>query len=260
MSTSASTELREQKAQYVNVDPRPLEDGDFAVVALESLAGVEGEPVKQDEMVLEIGGADTLPGLHREPARPVARRRKGIRRHLSGGLRLRAPGRQDGALPRHGEGRPPEGIAGAERRVRAGPGRLPQRGRIARGAPQVHLRASASTRRSRRPRTRSSTSWWTRTISRCPKSSSSGRSGIAWSRACAPWRREGVDPRSIKLDWEKVKETQREKALREVKASLLLSPDRGAGSHRRHARRSGSGGGAAGPAAAGAGRGRADAV
>jgi len=34
---------------------------------------------------------------------------------------------------------------------------------------------------------------------------------------------EGVDPRSIKLDWAKVKETQREKALREVKASMLLS-------------------------------------
>src|SRR5262249_58280750 len=28
-------ELREQKAQYVNVDPRPLVDGDHAVVALE---------------------------------------------------------------------------------------------------------------------------------------------------------------------------------------------------------------------------------
>jgi trigger factor len=34
---------------------------------------------------------------------------------------------------------------------------------------------------------------------------------------------EGIDPRSIKLDWEKVKATQRDKALREVKASMLLS-------------------------------------
>ena len=34
---------------------------------------------------------------------------------------------------------------------------------------------------------------------------------------------EGVDPKSIKLDWEKVRETQRDKALREVKASLLLT-------------------------------------
>ena len=40
---------------------------------------------------------------------------------------------------------------------------------------------------------------------------------------------EGVDPRSLKLDWEKVKESQRDKAVREVKASMLLAQDRGAG-------------------------------
>jgi trigger factor len=34
---------------------------------------------------------------------------------------------------------------------------------------------------------------------------------------------QGIDPRQLKLDWEKLKESQREKAVREVKASLLLS-------------------------------------
>jgi trigger factor len=33
---------------------------------------------------------------------------------------------------------------------------------------------------------------------------------------------KGVDPNTIKLDWAKVKESQREKALRNVKAALLL--------------------------------------
>jgi len=33
---------------------------------------------------------------------------------------------------------------------------------------------------------------------------------------------QGIDPNTIQLDWDKVKETQREKALRNVKASLLL--------------------------------------
>src|SRR6185295_19319694 len=55
------TELREQKAQYINIDPRPIEAGDFAVVALESLSGVEGHPIKEDEMVLEIGSSETFP-------------------------------------------------------------------------------------------------------------------------------------------------------------------------------------------------------
>jgi trigger factor len=34
---------------------------------------------------------------------------------------------------------------------------------------------------------------------------------------------QGMDPSQIKLDWAKVKESQRDKALREVKASMLLS-------------------------------------
>jgi trigger factor len=53
-------ELRDQRGEYVNIDPRPIEEGDYVVVALESLGGVEGQPVKQDEMVLHIGGADTV--------------------------------------------------------------------------------------------------------------------------------------------------------------------------------------------------------
>ncbi|MGI9072404.1 MAG: trigger factor, partial [Bryobacteraceae bacterium] len=33
---------------------------------------------------------------------------------------------------------------------------------------------------------------------------------------------KGIDPNTVKLDWQKVKESQRDKALRNVKASLLL--------------------------------------
>ncbi len=38
----------------------------------------------------------------------------------------------------------------------------------------------------------------------------------------APAVSRGVDPRNIKLDWEKLKQSQRDKAVRDVKASLLL--------------------------------------
>lgn len=34
---------------------------------------------------------------------------------------------------------------------------------------------------------------------------------------------QGIDPRNLKLDWQKLKESQHDKALREVKASMLLS-------------------------------------
>lgn len=54
-------EIREQKAQFVNVDPRPATDGDYAVVSLDSIGGIEGQPIHQDEMVLHVGDPDTLP-------------------------------------------------------------------------------------------------------------------------------------------------------------------------------------------------------
>lgn len=53
--------IRNQKADYVNVDPRPISAGEFAVVSLKSLSGVEGAPIEQDELMLEVGGEETLP-------------------------------------------------------------------------------------------------------------------------------------------------------------------------------------------------------
>jgi len=52
-------QIRDQKAQYVNEEPRPLADGDYAVVSLESLEGV-AEKVSQDEMMLKIGDEATM--------------------------------------------------------------------------------------------------------------------------------------------------------------------------------------------------------
>ena len=63
-------EIREQKAEYVNEDPRPLADGDYAVVSLESLSGV-AEKVSQDELMLKIGDEATHEGVHRKPARRI---------------------------------------------------------------------------------------------------------------------------------------------------------------------------------------------
>ena len=57
----ALEELREQAAAYINVDPRPLRDGDFAGIAIQG-----GEPgkgssdVRVDEILCEIGGPNTV--------------------------------------------------------------------------------------------------------------------------------------------------------------------------------------------------------
>ena len=55
-------QIRDQKAQFVNAEPRPAVDGDFAAVSLDSLAGAE-PPIHQDEMILHVGDKDTMPAF-----------------------------------------------------------------------------------------------------------------------------------------------------------------------------------------------------
>ena len=54
--------IRDGRAEYVNIDPRQVEDGDYAVISLESIGGAT-EPVHQDEMTVNVGGPDTLPAF-----------------------------------------------------------------------------------------------------------------------------------------------------------------------------------------------------
>lgn len=51
--------LQESKAEFVNLDPRPAQDGDHVLVALQSTSGVE-EPVQSDGLAIEIGSAETM--------------------------------------------------------------------------------------------------------------------------------------------------------------------------------------------------------
>ncbi len=54
--------LRESKAEYVNLDPRPIENGDYVLVHLKSLSGL-AEPIDQDVQI-HVGGEDTLPAFN----------------------------------------------------------------------------------------------------------------------------------------------------------------------------------------------------
>ena len=53
---------RERKAEYVNLDPRPIEQGDFVLVDLKSLEGL-AEPIA-NEVQIEVGAEDTLPAFN----------------------------------------------------------------------------------------------------------------------------------------------------------------------------------------------------
>jgi trigger factor len=53
-------ELRKQKAEYINLDPRPAEPGDVAVIDLRSVGGLEGEPLTAQGMQVELGAPETM--------------------------------------------------------------------------------------------------------------------------------------------------------------------------------------------------------
>ena len=50
--------MRESRAEYVNLDPRPIETGDYVLVHLKSLSGL-AEPIDQDVQI-HVGAEDTL--------------------------------------------------------------------------------------------------------------------------------------------------------------------------------------------------------
>jgi len=215
-------ELREQKADYVNVDPRPLENGDFAVVSLESVSGVAGEPVKQEEMVLEIGGADTFdaftenlrglsPGDEKEfevayPENYGAPRLAGktVKFHATvRGLRKKElPEVNDEFAQDLGDYRTMDELRDAVKKSilaqRQFEAQQAAKDKIVDALVDRHEFAVPETFVERQIRTRV-------------------------EQSLRAMSNEGMDLKSLKLDWAKVKETQRDKAVREVKASLLLA-------------------------------------
>ncbi len=53
--------LREQTATYVNLEARSLQEGDFASIGFEGISpGKDSTPVKVEEVLCEIGGANTM--------------------------------------------------------------------------------------------------------------------------------------------------------------------------------------------------------
>jgi trigger factor len=220
--TKRIDEIREQKAQYLNIDPRPLENGDHAVVGLESIAGVEGEPIKQDEMVLEIGGADTLepftenlrglsPGDSKDfevtyPENYGGERLAGktvtFHATVKGVRKKELPEVNDDFAQDLGDFRTVDELRDAIRKgifgQRQNEAQQAAKQRIVDKLVDAHDFPVPVFYVDRQIKSRVEQSL----------------------RAMAA---EGMDPSQIKLDWNKVKESQQEKATREVKASLILT-------------------------------------
>jgi trigger factor len=215
-------EIREQKADYLNVDPRPIEDGDHAVVSLVSTAGVEGEPVKQEEMMLHIGAQDTL-----EP--------------FTENLRGMTPGEQKDFDVTYPEDYGEPKLAGKTIRFHA-----VVKGIRKKELPELNdefaqdlgdfrtldelreaLRKTMFAQRQFEAQQEAKNKLVETLVDQhdfpVPEVFIDRQIRNRTEQSLQSMAQQGVDVKNLKLDWNKVKSAQQDKALREVKASMLLS-------------------------------------
>jgi trigger factor len=213
-------EIRETKATYANEDPRPLADGDYAVVSLESLSGTD-EGIKADEVQVLIGGPETLPGFTEnltgaspgdekefDVTYPAEYGRetlagKTVRFHVGvkGLRRKELPELNDEFAQDLGDFRTLDEVKDAVRKSilaqRQSEAQREAKDKIIEKlvetnefpVPEVFVDRQIENRVEQRLRS---------------------------------LQAEGVDPKSFKLDWDKVKAAQKDAALKEVKASMVL--------------------------------------
>jgi trigger factor len=214
-------ELRNQKADYANVDPRPLEDGDFAVVSLESISGVEGEAVKTEEMQLEIGAAETFeaftvnlrglsPGEEKEfevaypeeyGSAKLAGKTVKFHATLKGIRKKELPELNDEFAQDLGDYRTVDELREAVRKSIFGQRQYEAQQQAKKLIVDKLVEAHSFP---------------------VPEAFVNRQIKSRVEQAVRSMAGEGIDPKSLKLDWNKVKEAQQDEAVREVKASMLL--------------------------------------
>jgi trigger factor len=214
-------ELRDQKAEFVNEDPRPVQDGDFAVLSLESLSGVEGPAVKQDEMTLQVGGGDTL-------------------EDFSENLRGMSPGEEKEFEVHYPEDYGQSKLAGKTVRFR-----VHVKGIRRKELPEINdefakdlgdylsvdelreaVRKSLFAQNQYQAQQEAKNKLVDKLVDMhdfpVPEAFVERQIKSRVEQRVRLLAEQGLDPKSLNLDWKKVMESQHDQALREVKASMLL--------------------------------------
>lgn len=213
-------QIRDQKAQYVNEDPRPLADGDYAVVSLESLEGV-AEKVSQEELMLKIGDEATM-------------------KEFSESLRGASPDDAREFEVTYPEDYDRPNLAGKTVKFRAVVKAVRRK-----DLPELNdefakdlgdfktldelketIRKSIFQEREHRSKEEAKQQLIDKLVDAhefpVPDAYVDRQIQINVENQLRSLAAQGVDPNQIKLDWEKVRESQKARAIRDVKASLIL--------------------------------------
>lgn len=211
--------MRESKAEYVNLDPRPIADGDHVLVHLKSLAGL-AEPIDQDAQI-QVGAGDTFSEFNEalRAATPEEVKQVEItypadyaQERLAGKTvefeltpkvirRKELPALDDEFARDLGDYQNLDELRDAVKRS------IFQEKQY---AAQQTAKEELVDRLVERHEFAVPEAYVDRQIENQVKMQLRNLAG------------QGVDPSTIQLDWQKVKETQRDKAVRSVRASLLL--------------------------------------
>jgi trigger factor len=213
-------QIRDQKAQYVNEEPRALADGDYAVVSLESLEGVE-EKVSQDELMLKIGDEHTM-------------------KEFSENLRGASPEDAREFTVTYPEDYDRTSLAGKTVKFRAVVKAVRRK-----ELPDLNdefakdlgdfktldelketIRKSILQERERHAQEEAKSQLIDKLVDAhdfpLPDAYVDRQIQINVENQLRSLAAQGVDPKQIKLDWEKVRESQKDRAARDVRASLIL--------------------------------------
>lgn len=214
-------EIRESKATFVNEDPRPIQDDDYAVVSLESLSGAE-DPIKSDEVVVRIAGPETMAGFTEN-------------------LRGASPGDEKEFDVTYPDDFGQEKLAGKTVRFK-----VSVKGLRRRELPEVNdefaqdlgdyrtvdelkdaVKKSIYAQREGEAQRVAKDKLVDKLVDAnefpIPEIFVDRQIQNRVEQRLRSLAEQGVDPSSFKLDWEKIKAAQRDAALREVKASLILA-------------------------------------
>jgi trigger factor len=214
-------ELRENKASFINEDPRPIQDGDYAVVSLESVSGAE-EPIKSDEVTVLIAGPETLAGFTEN-------------------LRGASPGDEKEFDVTYPEEYGQEKLAGKTVRFHVNVKglrrkELPEANddfaqdlgdfrTIVELKDALHksILAQRETEAQREAKDKLVQKLVDANEFPVPEAFVERQIENRVQQRLQALAQQGMDPKSFNLDWEKIKAAQHDDALREVKASLILA-------------------------------------
>jgi trigger factor len=213
-------EIRERKAEFVNEEPRPLADGDYAVISIESLSGV-AEKVQQDELMMKIGDESTL-------------------KEFSENLRGAAPDETREFDVTYPEDYDRENLRGRTVRFKATVKavrrkELPElNDEFAKDLGdfqtleelKAEIRRGILREREHRAQEDAKNELLDKLVDAhdfpVPDTFVDRQIEMNVENQLRGLVAQGMDPRGLKLDWAKVREAQKERATRDVKASLLL--------------------------------------